>query len=135
MMTDTIRVADEAVQDAVMNLMLWTSSGSDDYDGPLDRAPARARDCKAEVDFEAWWNFIFKTRRWLESPDDVGVEDDDLQNPFVLPSRVADHATQQAIIDLISWSTAAVRLFGRGPDESAQNSIELIRTWLGLPTS
>jgi hypothetical protein len=131
------RVANAYIQDAVLNVMMWASLGSDAC--PSCHVSAAARDHMATADAHDWWQFIRKVREWLEDPreedpahlearreaykewqqssplsqllpnSDLRGDADTLENPVILETREADGETQQAIKDLISWSHASVQ--------------------------
>ena len=130
------RIANEKVQSALIELMLWVHPYHTDCPGC--GTSVAARDYTTDDPREDWWRFVFAVRRWLEHPGTTHLCDDHLQWPVTLPSRVADHATQQSIIDMVSWSVATAQLqcycghVSLGPDEDAQKDIATIIAWLQI---
>jgi hypothetical protein len=148
-MMTTPRTASYDQQDAVNNVMLWASLGAEAC--PTCSVAAAAHWHISDADRDAWWEFIFKVRLWLEDLDsdivarynearargeDGMAELDKMQNPTMLKTRKADGETQRAIADMLSWSLASAQTEccgnSLGPDESAAHAIGLLRVWLGI---
>jgi hypothetical protein len=146
MNTITSRTADSHLQDAVNDVMLWATLGLDAC--PTCGVSTTAWDYMPDADRDAWWQFIFKVRQWLECDYSAARYDkakaskdlnDMLNNmliPVILKTREADAGAQRAIVDLIAWSVASAQAkccgISLGPDESAAHSIALLCEWLEI---
>jgi hypothetical protein len=129
-----LRIANENIQEATMNVMYWVHPFNEGC-SHCDRN-TQASDHVAHDDNHDWWRFIFNVRRWLEHPDSAHICDDHIQRPVALESRVADHATQQNILDMLSWSLASAQTqcCGRslGPPDDILECIATLAAWLEI---
>jgi hypothetical protein len=128
------RIADENIQAAAMDVMYWVHPWSEEC--PVCHNHVSAGDYTAHDDEHDWWRFLFAVRRWLEHPDSAHICDDHIQRPVALESRVADHATQQNILDMLSWclASAQTQCCGRslGPPDDILECIATLAAWLEI---
>ena len=129
------RIADEDIQAAVMDVIDWVHPRSEEC--PVCHNHVSASDHTAHGDEHDWWRLIFAVRRWLEHPDSAHICDDHIQRPVVLESsRVADHATQQNILDMLSWCLASAQTQccsrSLGPPDDILEHIAALAAWLEI---